>query len=224
MKNEQNIKERLTARLNRLQEKIGETLTNGTNLEIEELFKKARQAEIDVKNAELVEKIETINTREKRRRAKLKKVLAIGLIDIDLITNDMRLNQSKRKQAPELYKLADNSKSLYFSHGYHGVINMHLDHEEFSTGKVIYTDSKASEVMPFDSFTDACERNSVLIKSLTLKQVQKQIAGIKKATNQLKAAEEKHSKALEANNSHFLKCERFFDQRNANIYTLWTTF
>lgn len=221
-------KERLLARLNKANEKLGNALIDATDKEINDLVSEIKQAEEAVKLEELQTKVNYINTREARKRALLKQIIFFGHIDADLLTNDMKLNKTKRKQAPELFEFADK-QSVYFSIRF-GITSINIYSEkgrttdEFETGKKIFGEGDNPPVLNFESFEDACNKNGVLLKSITVKQVQKQLSNIKKATEALKAAEEKHSKTLEANNSYFLTCENFAKQQNANIHTLHCYF
>lgn len=216
-------KERLQTRLNSLQDKLGTSLTNDSD-DIDEIVIKIREAEVALKNSELIGKVQSINNREIKKRTVLKKIISIGLFSSDLLTNDNKLNKSKRKQNPELYKFYDEQKFMYFSIGYDQIISIHINGHKFYTGKKIYSSGETSEILPFESFEDACSFNNVQVKNITVKQVQKQIDRIKKATEILKAAGDKYGETKKANNSYFLESEGFFDQQNANIHTLYTTF
>lgn len=216
------IKERLQRKLNTLQERLGVALTSHDDLD--EIVEQIRQAEQDIRQAELIEKVETINKREKERRELMRKVLAVGPVNAELLTNDLKLNKTKRKQAPELFELVDNAKSAYFTHGYHGIIKMTLNHREFETGFTSYESGSTSEVKPFKSFEHACECNGVLLKSITVKQVQRQIDKIMKANEAFEAAEKKFNASKKANNEYFLRGEGFIQHQNSNTYINYTSF
>ena len=215
-------KEILKERLNGLQSKIGQALTD--NVDLDTIIEDIKTAEAELKTIELTDKVEVINKRETARRAMLSRIVVVGLFSVDLLTNDMKLNKSKRKQNPQLYKLADDTPYMYFKIGYDNIISICTGGFEYRTGKKIYSNNESSEILPFESFEDACSFNNIQTKNITAKQVQKQIEKIKKAEEALKLASEKCEATKKDNNSHFLTSEGFFSQQNANIHTLYTNF
>ena len=75
-------KERLKERLNGLQSKLGQALTD--NVDIDTVIVEIKTAESELKTIEFTDKVEAINKREAKRRATLKKVVAVGLFSSDL--------------------------------------------------------------------------------------------------------------------------------------------
>ena len=113
---------------------------------------------------------------------------------------------------------------MYFSIGYDNIISIHIERHKYTTGKKIYSNGSNTEILPFESFEDACSFNNIQPKNITVKQVQKQIEKIKKAEEALKIASEKCEAIKKDNRSHFLTSEGFFNQQNANIHRLYTNF
>lgn len=218
--------ERLTEKLNGLNEKLNKPFTTIENFE--ELVLKIDEAKEELKRVELSDKVEAINKRETKKRALLKKVVALGVLPREVFTDSMQLHKGKRKQAPELYQFVEDNNYTNFSIGYDGIVKIRVEGFEFYEGKKDYSSATSRReeniILPFESFEDACNCNRTQLKSLTVKQVTKQIEAIKKATLKLEEQAKAYDKAKKANNSYFLENENFFSQRNANIHTLFTSF
>ena len=217
-----NREQRLTERLNSLQSKLGQSITSGINLDT--IVQEINSCESQLRTIELLNKVKIINTREAGRREMLKKIVSVGLFSSDLLTNDLKLNKTKIKANPGLYQLHKETPYMYFKIGYDSIISICSNGFEYRTGKKIYSNSSSSEILPFESFEDACNFNNVQLKAISPKKVQKQINSIKKAEAALKLASEKCEEIKKTNESHFLSSEGFFSQQNANIHTLYTNF
>jgi hypothetical protein len=185
---------------------------------------KTEELQKQINGLEFTKRVNDLNKREEERREAMKFIFSIGPINVDLLTNDMRLDKTKRKQAPELAKLVDGDKYIYFTHGHSGVIRIHIDGQEYNTGFTTYEDRQTSEVKPFTSLEHAYECNSIQAGKVSAAKVRKQLERINRATLAMEETEKKYKKILEDNNAYFLQCEKFATQRNQNIYTTTSNF
>lgn len=205
----QNALNRLNEKLETLRNKLGQEYKSEKNFDI--LLKQIREAEAQVNDLELINRVEVINKREAKKREILKKIVAIGPVNGELLTNDGRLNKTKSKQAPELYKLADQY-SLYFKVSYSGIIRVNVytgrQSFEFDTGYKDYNlPREEQKIEPFKDFSHACQINGVQEKKITVAKVKKQLQALKKANDKFKAETEKFEAAQKKNNAYFLECE-----------------
>ena len=73
----------------------------------------------------------------------------------------MKLNKTKRKQAPELAKFVEANQYVYFSIDYSKVTCIHVNGVKYKTGFTTYENGKTSEPQSFRSFDQALTVNNI---------------------------------------------------------------
>jgi hypothetical protein len=179
---------------------------------------KTEELENQINALEFKEKVKEINEREAKRRELMKAIFSIGLIDIDLLTNDMKLNKTKRKQAPELAKFVDANPYTYFSVKHSKITCINVNGFEYQTGFTTYENGKTSEPKNFESFEKALTVNNIQSANISAAKTAAKLRRIDKATAALEAAQNKYNEALKANDAYFLKCEKFASESNSHQY------
>lgn len=180
---------------------------------------KTEKLEEQINALEFTEKINQLNKREAKSRELMKAIFSIGLVDIDLLTNDMKLNKTKRKQAPELAKFVDANPYVYFSIDYSKVTCIHVNGVKYQTGCTTYENGKTSEPKSFESFEQALTVNNIQSANISATKTAAKLRRIDKATEALEAAQKKYSEILKANDAYFLKSEGFATETNTHQYT-----
>ena len=172
-----------------------------------------------IKELEFKQKVKDINKREAKRRELMKQIFEFGHINSDLLTNDMKLNKTKRKQAPKLAKFVEENPYTYFSIDYSKVTCIHVNGVKYQTGFTTYENSKTSEPKSFESFEHALKVNNIQESNISAAKIAAQLRRIDKATAALEAAQEKYRDILNSNDAYFLKSEGFATETNTHQYT-----
>lgn len=216
---QERAKIRLTEKLNKLQTELIKALDNCNDLELDQIAGKIRTLEAEKLNNTIQLKVDRINKDHKERREILKTLLSFGPIDSDLITNDRKLNKSKRKSNPELYKFADENPYTSFSFAYDGLMEINVKRNKYKVQRVKSGGyQEPNETIDFENFEQACSYNNILPKSKTFKQVKKELAKIDQITAKLQAQIEKNSEDLKKTDYYFLESNGFLSRHNVSAY------
>lgn len=199
----------------KLYDKLPAERKDVTSIELDNLIEEINRIQELIQGEGLKNKINTINAREKKKRTFLEKVLKVGVIDPELITNDNRLNKTKSKQNPELYTLTEESKYIYFEH-YYGEIKINHERESYRS---VHFDHSTKEFREFNSFEEACNYNNVQISPLKLADVKKRIKKAEAISEKLKEQIKKAESDLELLDVYTLESEAILSRHKERAYT-----
>ena len=199
---------RLQTKLDSLYDQLGKTTLKSNNAQ--EIINAIKQAEKELKDKELLTKIEALNVKAEAERKILKEVFKLGYINPSLLNNDNKLNKNKSKQAPELYEFAEKFNAN-FRIKYDNIVEITVYKKPYSmqfvNSFIDYAGNK--QLKEFASFEAICKANRVLFKSLKVETVRKQLNNVNKATEAFRLAQDKYKESLKKNDSYFLECENF---------------
>jgi len=207
--------------LNELNDKLGREMSDLNDKDLDSLVLEIRKAEQELKDTNLKAKINSINKREAIKRDVLASLCTVGMFDSELVTNDGKLNKTKRKQAPNLYDFIDTLEYYHISFGYDGVPKLNTN------GNTYYMYSKdysTKEFKPFESFEDACNFNRVLTEVVKFGEVKAKLKKLAKIEAKFKEQCNKYEESKNELNIYFLSGEGIAQQQNANIHTHYSNF
>jgi len=196
-------------------------LTRGLNRADFDLFKtqieEIRQLEKQLKSLELTQKVNFINSYSEFKRQVIKELLQVGPISSDLITNDGKLNKSRRKGNEKLFDFCDKYKVWFDKYEIH-FFNSNSYSLKFSLYREMYINGDAT---PIETVTleNILKHYDIPLKPLTVKQVEAQAKKIEKLSNEFKNKVEEHKKKLDQLNVSFFDGNTFFYQSEEKIKT-----
>ena len=193
-------------------------LSNITTESYKETESKVKAIDEEIKNLQLIDKVNLINHLNNAKKALIAEFLPIGLINKKFITNEGILNKTMEKQQPLLYCLAEKYNAR-FSFDYDQNVKIYINKDRQSFAFVLsfvdYTiDKKDRKNIAFDSVQSACKGNNTLFEPLKINEVKKQLENINKATEKIKKQLDQYKIDLEKNNCFFFENENIVTSLN----------
>jgi hypothetical protein len=189
--------------------------------EFQSIISEIRGLEIELKGLKLKEKVNAINSKAKREREFIQKILSLCPIDMDIFCNDMTLHKSKESKAPELYamKASEEFKYMYFSIEFSKTLVINFNRFEFRTTKVEYINGGENIRHNWKDANEAIQAHNIPLKDIKLSEVMKHANKVQKQADKVKQETEKLDKLRRENNGYLFEYNGLLKQRSETYYT-----
>lgn len=181
----------------------------------DKLIGKINAVEADIKQARRIEKLQSVNAEQARKREAARIVWECEVPETDITCNDGSFHSTKVKKYPKLAALT------YGRGKFEGGVLLEIStgSERFTMYHAKYEYNKPTVYTRFASFEEFLEFNGVMSEDMSLEQYEAIIAKVEAMNAEFKAAVDKFDKQKDALNLYRLSSFGLFSQQHAgHIY------